>query len=545
MPKKKKEDLKKKAKKENKTTKTIKKKDEAILKNNLLSFKLVSSILVLLFFAFISWQLFFIKKSHFISLLPKEDTNYAIELKIDKNLSTSPLFKQWVFKSVFSEILDDLEENDQKVLLNNEYNLGIAHIDNSMVLGLSPIYIPKESVINALAKYKQKSDKLTSIVNYKIGEEDFYTSYLNNFILFSKNKSILTNLLHDGSKKENLSYQSLLNDVPERKYFTAVNLFYFKSDFILRSLLSNFELDENISFLDLLGDSFDEDKFVGQVKVKDDDISLVLQDVKAAKENYKTYSNESHYFCPDSSLLSFSGFNMSNKWKNLHRDLGLNQFSLLQTLAIRFMQDVEMKTEFDVENDLILKLNKSYCFNISKNDDSELNERKDYLLVLEQENNAGVDDFIKKLELAFIRFAPFTKPQIREYSLKDGTTAQEYIIETDKEVDRSDILYKGIRIKTTKFQEDYNHSFNFAVLKNLVLIANDTEQIKDAIDFYEEYNEKADNSKELTVVNFTNIVKNTDYFDLLNFEKTNIIQDIKEFKISSLDSGIYKIDIEI
>ena len=149
--------------------------------------------------------------------------------------------------------------------------------------------------------------------------------------------------------------------------------------------------------------------------------------------------------CPDFQTASFSGYDFKSQWQKTQTSFLNQDYSLLQNLAYRYIRDVYEKTDFDIENDLLMKMDGFYCMG--------LGEGGKYSFIMERLSKFNSEDLFKKMKIAFIRFAPFTKPILRDYTLQDGTKAQEWIVDTQTDIETRELSYNGVKIEQTKVDQ--------------------------------------------------------------------------------------------
>jgi len=529
-------------KKDLKVIKEKKKKPKKTQEDPNKSFFITGLIVVVLFLGFITWQILFSFKSHFVSILPEEYTDFVIDFYSGPEYIQNNNLRNLLLKRVLGEdvLIDLLDNKNQKFLLNKNYNLGLAKINEDFVFGVSPLDFQQEKLLEMISPYLKEEDSLNEIMAYKLLDLDFYSIKFKNFLLFSKNKKTLLDLVYNNSSKANLSYKALLNRIPNREYFKPINLVFLRPDVFLNKALGDFKLEGDISLKTLLTKDLDLSSLVGQIKSSHNSLNISLRNKEFKmntrnnlmdKKTEKVYT----YNCPVTNNYSFSGFDLASSWKKKQIDFKDQSFSLLQSLSSRLIEDIYSKTDFDLEKELVMKANDYYCFNVV-NKDTE----KEYLLVLENNKDFKKEEFIKNAQLSFLRLAPFSKPLLREYTLIDGTKAQEFIVDLNQDIENKLYKYKDIRIKSVKFLEEYSHSFNVAEIGDLLLITTDFDLMKDAIDFYKENNIKNNSALETIEFNSKNLMLNQKLKKLEDFQLLN------EFNLVSFSKGdddIYKIEL--
>jgi len=567
MPKKKKKIVQ--PKKEKKVKKTTKQKDKKSVVKSFeaddfslsKNFIIISAFILVGFFVFLGWQLVVVKKTHFVSLLPKEETVFALEMKIDNRFSKSALFKQWILKNVFSEEkLSNIPKENLSWFFSRNYDLGISKIGESWMIGISPIDFSKTEIVNSIIKYKTKNISAgNNIFEFEVQDSVFYSTSLDNFILISTDKSLLSKLIDNKkTKTSSLSYQSLALQIPYRQYFQAVNLIYLKPNMFFSEAFQNMKFESEVSIADIFGNGIDLPNLVGQLDImsnnkiraqfRDMEIPSIKKDMPLKKLMFKDDEERHNYKCKTSDIVSFSGTDLSSKWKDTNTQLINFDYSTLQNLAYKFIGDLYEKTEFDLESDLIFKLDKFYCLGLLEGEN--VNENKYNFIFEKPKNDFDLKDFMKKAETAFIRFAPFTKPKLRNYVLEDGTMASEWIINMDENIERTEVVFEGVKINTTSFTENYPHTFNVAIFNDLVLISNNFDEIKNTISFYRTEQDDEEIILERTKVFTKNFILDDRYLGKFFDEEfyknvSNFVEDLKVIDIKKKVGNIYEIDLEL
>jgi len=529
-------------------------KKDGLLKNNINSkirkyFIVFSSVFASIFFVFISIQVWIhFNEVHFISLLPAENTAFATEVNL-KSIKNSFKFRQWIFSNIINEEkISEVPKSDIGFFMNMDADLSIVKVDDFWMLGLDLKRKDRKSLIKLLNKHVKKIDAKNNMVVLDIFGKDVFLIYIGEFMVFSYDSGSLIDWSKSISKTDNLFYNDLSVLAPNNNYFTPINLLYTRLDFLVQGFMGEIRMNNDFSFENITEGHIDNTVMIGGFDYNDDGvhISLIKNNILSIDSHPKVreakQSQDMKYMeCPNFDIASFAGYDFKEQWVKTQQKFFTFNYSSLQNLSYRFIQDIKEKTDFDIEEDLVFNADKFYCVGM----DNGNNNGREYSFIMEVDNSFSDEDFFNKLKIAFVRLAPFTKPVLRNYVLDDGTKASEWIINTEENIEEKTINYKGNAIDIVKFiDRDYPYNLNMSRQKNLVFFGTNTEKMKEILDFYRAGVNAAEEYITTTTIYPNELYEIFDSMDINNDTKKKmrkIFQYIKSANSVKKAEGVYEV----
>jgi len=519
-------------------------------------FFMIGAIILCCFLIYIILSVLFLKDFHFVSLLPKEQTSFAMEFNLKGKDVVSISNKKMVLKFLLGEDrLNQFPREDIEWFINNDYRIGVAKTLGDYIYSVNVSESKMTQIMVPLQKYIVDFNERRNILHLVNEDVQFYITFIDGFILFSKSDTALDSLQSVSDKETILNYEDLISYLPNREYFKPVNLLYINNAVFLDDLLQDLEFNNEFSFTDLMPDYKPNTEFIGDLSVSQEKILLSMTKLDNSrlvpaleKPMDKTQINNSAYICPMDSTMAFSGQNLSLNWIKGQKDLLNNGNSILQILAQSFIKDIYKKTEFDLESDFLLNANNYYCFTV----DSEKDFDK-YTLVFFKGEKMQIDKLKEKIKTAFLRFAPFSKPKLRNYTLQDGTKASEWVIdlEDDSFVEEKS-QYKGAEVSLLKFKRvDYPYPFIVASLGDFVVLGNDLNNVRERIDRLSLPKQESANKivsetelnieESLTGDKFMGKIMN----DKIKKDLITYLKDFSVFKMEGKENNVIEVELDL